>query len=290
MRKIFVLQAFAYELEPIYVLMRSAAHAVSKDIEIFRVDELSGSGTIVDAIYESIENADLIICDLSQSRPNVMYELGYAHGLHKPVIIVAQNTMFFPFDVRGARALIYDMDRGHTEFIQQLSFLIKDALDNPDDFSNRPVTQPSVNSVFVSYSHQDVEFLRRLMVHLKPLEKERIIESWVDTKLQAGDQWKKEIEEALNRARVAILLVTADFLASDFIVDNELPPILAKAESQGTRIIPVILKPCRFVRDRNLSRFQAINNPQLPIINLSVGEQEKVYDSISEAVERSMIE
>jgi len=147
---------------------------------------------------------------------------------------------------------------------------------------------PAAASVFISYSHKDGEFLRRLMVHLRPLEQEGLIDLWVDLRLEAGDRWKIEIEEALSRARVAIMLITADFLASDFIVNNELPPLLKKARSQDTHIIPVILKPCRFTRDKNLSGFHAINDPAAPLVTLPEGEQEKIYDKISEAVERSM--
>ena len=77
-------------------------------------------------------------------------------------------------------------------------------------------------------------------------------------------------------------------MASDFIVDNELPPLLAKAESQGTRIVPVILKPCRFAR-HNLGRFQAINAPSNPMISMNEGEQEFVYDQVAELVEKSLI-
>ena len=143
--------------------------------------------------------------------------------------------------------------------------------------------------IFISYSHKDTEFLNRLLVHLQPLEYEGVIDFWVDTKIQAGDKWRNEIEKALKHARAAILLVSADFLASEFIVKNELPPLLEKAEMEGTHIIPVIIKPCRFARDKNLSRFQAINSPSSPLIMLAEGDQEKIYDQIAEAVEKLMV-
>jgi hypothetical protein len=127
-----------------------------------------------------------------------------------------------------------------------------------------------------------------LLIHLRPLEKLGLIDLWADTKLMAGDDWKKEIERALDRARIAILLMSADFLASDFIADNELPPLLERAETKGTRVIPVVLKPCRFGRDQNLSKFHAINDPRMPVARMSEVEQESVYDSIAEAVERSL--
>ena len=80
--------------------------------------------------------------------------------------------------------------------------------------------------IFISYSHKDQEYLNRILVHLKPIGKEDEIDTWSDLRLRPGDQWRKEIALALDQAAVAILLVSADFLASDFIVENELPPLL----------------------------------------------------------------
>ncbi len=142
------------------------------------------------------------------------------------------------------------------------------------------------NHVFISYSHKDTEYLERLMVHLKPLERQGIVDTWVDTKIVAGNKWKQEIEKALKKARVAILLVSADFLASDFIVDNELPPLLKKADEEGTTILPMVLMPCRFARDQNLREFQAINAPDEPVGLMSENEREVIYDAVAHRIER----
>jgi hypothetical protein len=142
------------------------------------------------------------------------------------------------------------------------------------------------SQIFISYSHNEREYLDRLLIHLRPLEKEGLIDVWADTWLRVGDQWRAEIEQALDRASVAILLVSADFLASDFITENELPPLLRKAQEQGTRIIPVILKPCRFARDKNLQQFQSFNNPKETVVRMTAGKQEKLYDALAEEVER----
>ena len=93
--------------------------------------------------------------------------------------------------------------------------------------------------VFVSYARADTKWLRRLQVHLRPLERSGQIMLWSDAQIEAGQRWREEINTAMDESQVAILLISADFLASDFIADNELPPLLAAAESQGAIILPV---------------------------------------------------
>jgi hypothetical protein len=143
------------------------------------------------------------------------------------------------------------------------------------ELSNKPKLR-----LFISYSHKDSSCLDRLMVHLKPLERMSHIDSWSDRKIRPGDKWQKEIAENIEKATVVVLLVSADFLASDFIVTQELPPLLIKAEAKGVRIIPVILKPCGFSRDSSLRSFQCINDPKEPLLGMSEIDREALYDRI----------
>src|SRR5262249_9949797 len=89
------------------------------------------------------------------------------------------------------------------------------------------------HGVFVSYSHHDREWLELLRIHLKPMLGSEAI--WDDTMIPAGASWSDEIERAIASARVAVLLVTSDWLASSFIVNNELPRIIKRHE-QGLTI------------------------------------------------------
>lgn len=138
--------------------------------------------------------------------------------------------------------------------------------------------------VFISYSHADSDHLHRLRVHLKPYERNSKIDVWNDTKIQTGQRWREEIRRALDQAAVAILLVSADFLASDFIAENELPPLLEAAEREGMKIMPVILKPCAFLDVQSISGFQAVNDPDRPLIALAESERERIWVQLARDV------
>jgi hypothetical protein len=84
----------------------------------------------------------------------------------------------------------------------------------------------SGRGVFVSYSHTDTKWLERPHVYLKELEKRGVAVGWTDHQIQPGGHWRDEILQAIDEAAVAVLLISQDFLASDFIQDVELPKIL----------------------------------------------------------------
>jgi hypothetical protein len=132
------------------------------------------------------------------------------------------------------------------------------------------------NGIFVSYSHTDRKWLERLKVHMKPLERDHNVIMWNDTKLRSGDKWRLEISKALASAKVAILLVSADFLASDFIHSDELPPLLQSASKEGMTILSVIVGHCSFSFSP-LSQFQAVNEPKQPLNSISEGQVDEIF-------------
>lgn len=146
-------------------------------------------------------------------------------------------------------------------------------------------TEASARStVFVSYSHFQKKWVERLAVHLKPLQGEGRVDLFDDTKIQAGADWRNEIKAALKRAKVAILLISADFLASVFIAENELPPLLEKAQAGGATIIPVIVSPSRFTKIERLVTYQAINDPRVPLEGMDYASSEAVLVRVADAV------
>jgi hypothetical protein len=141
--------------------------------------------------------------------------------------------------------------------------------------------QQGCAGVFISYSHQDSAWLERLRTHLKPLERDFKADIWDDTLIKTGSRWREEIERALDRASVAILLVSANFLASDFITGNELPPLLKAAKERGTVIIPLIISSSGYLRHKELSQLQASNTPSKPLLNMSRGQQEAALERVA---------
>jgi len=144
---------------------------------------------------------------------------------------------------------------------------------------------PKRNKVFISYSHKDHDWLTRVQIHLKVLKNLGIeVNLWDDTQIKPGNKWREEIQKALAEAKVAILLVSTDFLASDFIGNDELPPLLKAAENDGATIIPVILKPCLFAKHPKLAEFQAVNDPSKPLSKLPEDEQDDILVKLAERI------
>ncbi|MCC7142274.1 MAG: toll/interleukin-1 receptor domain-containing protein [Candidatus Eisenbacteria bacterium] len=225
----------------------------------------------IEKLYERYSNVDWVaFADVlrqrlsgDQSPADVAKELGWPSFVFLPLL-------------RGRRVRDARMD-------QLLGYLGLAASDVPR-LKQVQARRPG-DRIFISYSHKDLEYLERLMVHLRPLEKRGMIDTWVDTRLKIGDKWRKEVENALKQASVGILLISADFLASDFIIDDELPPLLRAAEEKGTLILPVIVKPCRFSREKSLNEFQAANSPDEPLSVLDESEREFIYDTIAQRIE-----
>ena len=111
--------------------------------------------------------------------------------------------------------------------------------------------------VFVSYSREDEQWRRRFTEMLKPLVRERRLEVWSDDRMVVGYRWRLQLEEAIARSRAALLLVSSAFLASDFIMEQELPTLI----EQGVRLVPVLVRPCLWQAAPVLEGLQWAHDP-----------------------------
>jgi tetratricopeptide (TPR) repeat protein len=103
---------------------------------------------------------------------------------------------------------------------------------------------PTAPTVFISYSHKDKVWKDRLLTHLQISEKEGLLELWDDRRIAAGTEWHSEIQTAIDAADIGILLISADFLVSDFIRGEEIPRMLERRSKNGMRLFPVMVRSC----------------------------------------------
>lgn len=142
--------------------------------------------------------------------------------------------------------------------------------------------------VFISYCHKDSTWMDRLKVNLDVLEDRYPLDVWADTKIQPGEKWQERIESALNRAKVAVLLVSQNFLASDFIKRYELQGLLKAAASRGLTILWVAITPS-MVHETEIIAYQATNNPDRPLESLSRPGWQKELVEISKKIKAAAV-
>ena len=148
--------------------------------------------------------------------------------------------------------------------------------------SEEPIKPPSAR-VFLSYSHKDVKWRDLFKTMVAPLIRQNMIDVWDDTKIPPGADWKEEIENALDSARIAVLLVSADFLDSDFIVNEELPPLLEKAEDKGVVIYRIKVSSC-IDNATAIGRYQAAHDISQPLDSLTEPMYKAVLSQIAEKI------
>ncbi len=97
--------------------------------------------------------------------------------------------------------------------------------------------------VFFSYSHRDEELRDELAKHLKLLQRQGVISTWYDRDINAGSEWAGAIDDHLNSAQIILLLISPDFMASDYCFDLEMKRAMERYEVGEAVVIPIILRP-----------------------------------------------
>ncbi len=126
------------------------------------------------------------------------------------------------------------------------------------DQPNRPL------SVFYSYSHADEEYREQLEVQLYVMKRQTLIEEWHDRKLEPGVDWSGTIDERLKSADVILLLLSPDFLASDFCWDIEVETALRRHADGEAIVVPIILRHCAWAKTP-LAALQALPKDGFPV-------------------------
>lgn len=139
----------------------------------------------------------------------------------------------------------------------------------------------SRNLVFISYSHKDKKWFEALKTHLFPIvnNDESLLQVWDDKRINVGDNWDEEIKKAINQTKIAVLLVSPNFLASRYIKDNELPPLLNadKADEATIFWIPIRSSSYKFTE---IQKYQPAHDPQTPLADLTVAKRDRAWVEI----------
>lgn len=160
-------------------------------------------------------------------------------------------------------------------------------------------------SLFVCYAHADntntdprLRWLDRLLEFLRPLTRYGELATWSDKQIRPGESWHALIQTQLDTAKVAVLLVSPAFLASDYIARSEVPVLLKQAKDRGLKILPVIISPCLYEETRFkypdwktgphellLGSLQSINPPSRTLVEMTEGEQSRVLLAVARQLE-----
>lgn len=144
------------------------------------------------------------------------------------------------------------------------------------------------SGVFISYAHKDDQsWLDTLLGHVSWLKTQYGVEFWTDRNIEPGDQWHDRIQSELDRAKIGMLLVSPDFLASDYITSNELPRMLDAAKNDGLTIFWIPLRPSAY-KHSPIAKFHAAHAPDKPLSGLGDAERDQAFVDIGEKLAHAL--
>ena len=144
-----------------------------------------------------------------------------------------------------------------------------------------PLGRPA--RIFISHSHLDGAARDRLVTHLTPLRRAGLIEIWHDREIAPGVDWLHEINEHLGTADIVLLLVSADFLASEYCHEKEMEFALKRHDAGLTRVIPVVIRPVDW-SGAPFARLQGLPREAKPVS--SWGNQDEAWLDVAKGIRR----
>jgi hypothetical protein len=146
---------------------------------------------------------------------------------------------------------------------------------------------PASINVFVSYAHRDAELKNELLKHLSGLRRRNVISGWHDGEIGAGEEWERQISEHLNKADIILLLISSDFLASDFCYDVELKRAMERHEAGEARVIPVILRDVDWT-GVPFSKLKALPKDGKPVTSKSWSSVDEALRNATEGIRKEV--
>ncbi len=139
--------------------------------------------------------------------------------------------------------------------------------------------------VFISYAHKDEELRIELDKHLTSLKRQGIIATWQDREILPGDEWAGEIDQQLNTAQIILLLISSDFLHSDFCYSHEMQQAVSRHEAKEARVIPIILRSVEW-RDTPFGKLQALPKDAKPVTSWE--DRDEAYADVARGIKAAI--
>lgn len=136
--------------------------------------------------------------------------------------------------------------------------------------------------IFYSYAHEDSELLNGLQKQLRSLQRREIISEWHDREILAGTEWSKDISRHLEEAEIILLLVSPDFIDSDYCWGVEVTRAMERHQNGTARVIPVILRSCQWT-ELPFGKLQALPAYARPVRNW--GNRDEAFLNIASGIE-----
>ena len=134
-------------------------------------------------------------------------------------------------------------------------------------------TPPASIEVFYSYAHEDEVLVKELQKHLSILKWQGVIREWYDREITAGTDWKGQLDQHLNSSGVILLLISADFLASDYCYDVEMTCALERHDQGEARVIPVILRMVDGWQGAPFGKIQSLPTDGKPVTSRKIRDE-----------------
>lgn len=153
-----------------------------------------------------------------------------------------------------------------------------------------------MSKVFISYSHKaenragSAKWKDRLLKHLSVFEKHDLLDVWHDKHIRGGAAWECEIDQAINNARVAIILLTKETLESEFIREKELVPLSRRHKQEGLRVVPILCEPCAWKEHHWLASVQVRPFEAKPLSELPGTEVDRVLRHLATEIAEHLSE
>lgn len=141
--------------------------------------------------------------------------------------------------------------------------------------------------IFLCYAHEDENLLNKLKTHLRSLERAELITIWHDRNISAGSEWEREIDKHITEAQVILLLISPDFLASDYCYSIEMTKAIERHERGVARVIPVILRPV-YWQIAPLRKLQALPKDGKPIVSSEWHHPDEAFLEVVEGIRRAI--